>query len=329
MRLLVLGGTEFVGRAFVDEALASGWDVTVFNRGKHAPPPTVTALRGDRAEAGGLAALGTGEWDVVVDTWSWAPSAVRDAAALLAGRAGHYVYVSSRSVYTYPTAAGAGEDAPVVEASADDGDEAGYARFKAGGELAAVAAFGERALLARAGLVLGPYENIGRLPWWLSRIARGGPVLAPGPAGLPLQYVDARDLAQWCLEAAGDGLGGAYNVVSPSGFATMEELLETCVRVTGSGAELRWVEPEAILAAGVAPWTDLPIWLQGDDHDSMHRGDVSKAVAAGLRFRPVAETVADTWDWLRSIGGRAPMRTDRPPVGLDPKVEATLLELGG
>ncbi|HUR05975.1 MAG TPA: NAD-dependent epimerase/dehydratase family protein [Nonomuraea sp.] len=329
MRLLVLGGTEFVGRAFVDEALASGWDVTVFNRGTHAPPPKVTALRGDRAEPDGLAALGTGEWDVVVDTWSWAPSAVRDAAALLAGRAGHYVYVSSRSVYTYPMAAGAGEDAPVVAASADDGDDADYARFKAGGELAAVAAFGERALLARAGLILGPYENIGRLPWWLSRIARGGPVLAPGPAALPLQYVDTRDLAQWCLEAAGDGLGGAYNVVSPSGFVTMEELLETCVRVTGSGAELRWVEPEVILAAGVEPWTDLPIWLQGDDHDAMHRGDVSKAVAAGLRFRPVAETVADTWDWLRSIGGQAPMRTDRPAVGLDPKVEATLLELGG
>lgn len=329
MRLLVLGGTEFVGRVFVDEALAAGWDVTVFNRGTHAPPPTVTALRGERTKPGGLAALERGEWDVVVDTWSWAPSAVRDAATLLAGRAGHYVYVSSRSVYDYPMAAGSGEDAPVVAASADDGDDVGYAQLKAGGELAAVATFGERALLARAGLVLGPYENIGRLPWWLTRIARGGPVLAPGPAELPLQYVDARDMAQWCLEVAKDGLGGAYNVVSPSGFVTMEELLRTCIDVTGSGAELRWVAPEPILAAGVRPWTDLPIWLEGDDHDSMHRTDVSKAVAAGLRFRPVAETVADTWAWLRSIGGRAPMRPDRPPVGLDPKVEAALLGLDG
>ena len=109
----------------------------------------------------------------------------------------------------------------------------------------------------------------------------------------------------------------------------MEELLRTCIDVTGSGAGPWWVEPEPILAAGVEPWTDLPIWLLGEDHDSMHRADVSKAVAAGLRFRPVAETVADTWAWLRSIGGRAPMCRYRPPVGLDPKVEAALLGLDG
>lgn len=320
MRLLVLGGTEFVGRAFVSEALALGHDVTVFNRGTHEPPPGVTALRGDRTRPGGLGALAGGEWDVVADTWSWAPSAVRDAATLLAGRAGHYVYVSSRSVYTLPVPYGAGESAPLVE-----GGEDGYAEMKAGGELAATAAFGGRALLARAGLILGPHENIGRLPWWLTRIARGGPVLAPEPADLGLQYVDARDLARWCLDAAGDGVGGAFNVVSPPGFVTMRELLECCVRVTGSAAELRWTGEEAILAAGVRPWTDLPIWMTGDGHAFVHGGDVSKAVAAGLRFRPVEETVADTWAWLRSIGGRAPLRPDRPAVGLDPDVEAALL----
>ncbi|MEV4105529.1 reductase [Nonomuraea sp. NPDC049649] len=320
MRLLVLGGTEFVGRAFVSEALALGHDVTVFNRGTHEPPPGVTALRGDRTRPGGLGALAGGEWDVVADTWSWAPSAVRDAATLLAGRAGHYVYVSSRSVYTLPVPYGADESAPLVE-----GGEDGYAEMKAGGELAATAAFGGRALLARAGLILGPHENIGRLPWWLTRIARGGPVLAPEPADLGLQYVDARDLARWCLDAAGDGVGGAFNVVSPPGFVTMRELLECCVRVTGSAAELRWTGEEAILAAGVRPWTDLPIWMTGDGHAFVHGGDVSKAVAAGLRFRPVEETVADTWAWLRSIGGRAPLRPDRPAVGLDPDVEAALL----
>ncbi|MFC5820565.1 NAD-dependent epimerase/dehydratase family protein [Nonomuraea harbinensis] len=324
MRLLVLGGTEFVGRAFVTEALALGHDVTVLNRGTHEPPAGVTALRGDRARPDGLDALAGGEWDVVADTWSWAPSAVRDAASLLAGRAGHYVYVSSRSVYAPPVPYGADESAPVVEGS-PDGGEGGYAEMKAGGELAATAAFGGRALLARAGLIIGPHENIGRLPWWLSRIARGGPVLAPEPAGLGLQYVDARDLARWCLEAALDGVGGAFNVVSPPGFVTMRELLETCVRVTGSDAELRWTSEEAILAAGVQPWTDLPIWLTGEGHAFVHGGDVSRAVAAGLRCRPVEETVADTWAWLRSIGGRAPVRPDRPAVGLDPDVEATLL----
>ncbi|TMR09787.1 NAD-dependent epimerase/dehydratase family protein, partial [Nonomuraea turkmeniaca] len=150
MRVLVLGGTEFVGRAVVEEALRLGWDVTVFNRGSHEPPEGVTALRGDRTAAGGLAALEHGQWDVVVDTWSWAASAVRDTASLLAGRAAHYVYVSSRSVYTDPLPFGSDESAAVVDASADDDDGSNYARNKAGAELGAVAAFGDRALLARA-----------------------------------------------------------------------------------------------------------------------------------------------------------------------------------
>ncbi|MEV0594583.1 NAD-dependent epimerase/dehydratase family protein [Nonomuraea cavernae] len=326
MRLLVLGGSEFVGRAFVDEALSLGHDVSMFNRGTHEPPAGVTALRGDRTAPGGLTAIERGEWDVVVDTWAWAPSAVRDAARLLADRAGHFVYVSSRSVYHFPMPAGADETAPLVEGSPDDEVAVEYARVKMGGELAAVAAFGDRALLARAGLILGPHENIGRLPWWLHRVARGGPVLAPGPADLGLQYIDTRDLALWCLSAAERGLSGPYNMVSPPAFTTMGELLEACVQVTGSDARLRWAEPETILAAGVQPWIDLPIWLTGEDHDALHQGDVSKAVAAGLRCRPVEETVADTWAWLRGLPGPPPTRADRPPLGLDPEVEAKLLE---
>ncbi|GAA2214054.1 SDR family oxidoreductase [Nonomuraea monospora] len=321
----MLGGTGFVGRVFVDEALAAGWEVTTFNRGSHEPPAGVTALRGDRSAPGGLAELERGEWDVVVDTWSLAPSAVRDAAALLAGRAGSYVYVSSRSVYAEPVPYGADEGAPVVAASADD-DAADYARNKAGGELGAVAAFGERALLARAGLIIGPHENVGRLPWWLNRIARGGPVAAPGPADRGIQYIDVRDLAVWCLEAAARGVGGAFNLVSPLGAVTMRDMLETCVKVIGSDAELRWIEPERLLAAGVEPWVGLPFWLVGADYDFLHGGDVGKAVAQGLRVRPVAETVADTWAWLRGLGGQAPQRADRPLKGLDPELEAWILE---
>ncbi|MFD8590621.1 NAD-dependent epimerase/dehydratase family protein [Streptomyces sp. NPDC059637] len=326
MRLLILGGTEFVGRAVTDEALGRGWDVTVFHRGSHAPPPGVTELLGDRTARGGLAALEKGEWDAVVDTWSWAPSAVRDAARLLAGRAGSYAYVSSGSVYTFPVPAGSDEDAPVVGASPDDDGESDYPRAKRGGELAALDAFGDRALLVRAGLILGPRENIGRLPWWLRRIARGGPVPAPGPRSLELQYVDARDLAAWTLDAAVAGLGGPFNVVSPPGHTTTGELLEACVRVTGSDAELRWTDPERILAAGVEPWSDLPVWAPpGELHDALHRSDVSRALGAGLRCRPVAETVADTWEWLRSLDGEPPQRPDRPPVGLSPEQEARLL----
>ncbi|MEI7034614.1 NAD-dependent epimerase/dehydratase family protein [Streptomyces pratensis] len=330
MRLLVLGGTEFVGRAVTDAALARDWQVTVFHRGRHAPPPGVSVLTGDRTgRAGGLTALaGSDEvWDLVVDTWSGAPAAVRDAARLLSGRAGHYAYVSSRSVYAFPAAAGLDEDGPVVAgASPDEDGDVPYDRAKRGGELAALDAFGDRALLARAGLIIGPGENIGRLPWWLSRTARGGPVIAPGPRTAELQYVDARDLAEWLLDASARGLHGAYNTVSRPGHTTMGELLDACVDVTGADAELRWTDPEVLTSAGVEPWSDLPIWLpEGELHDSLHRGGHVKAYAAGLRCRPVAETVADTWSWMCDRGGVAPRRADRPSVGLDPLLEAKLL----
>jgi 2'-hydroxyisoflavone reductase len=330
MRLLMLGGTEFVGRAVTEAALARGWRVGVFHRGRHEPPAGVEVLHGDRTAEGGLAALAHGEWDAVVDTWSGAPRAVRDAARLLAGegRAGQYVYISSRSVYAEPFAAGLDETAPLVEASAGDAD-AGYARAKRGGELAAGEAFGERALLVRAGLILGPRENIGRLPWWLLRMARGGAVPAPGPRELAVQYIDVRDLAEWVLDATARGLSGPYNLVSPPGHTTMGELLETCLRVTRGDAELHWKSPESVLAAGAEPWTGLPVWLPPGtpEYDHLHQGDVSRALAAGLRCRPVQETVADTWTWLQRLGGRAPLRADRSPVGLDERTEAALLAM--
>ncbi|MBY8878882.1 NAD-dependent epimerase/dehydratase family protein [Actinacidiphila acidipaludis] len=327
MELLVLGGTEFVGRAVVEEAVGRGWQVTVFHRGRHPAPAGVRVLTGDRE--GDLGALAEGRWDAVVDTWSGAPGAVRASAELLKGRVGGYAYVSSRSVYAYPTPAGLDESAPVVE-GAEDAEDADYAAVKRGGELAALKAFGDRALLARAGLVLGPWENIGRLPWWLNRIARGGEVLAPGPRDLGLQYVDARDLAAWMLDALAAGLGGPYNVVSEPGHTTMGELLEECVAVTGSSAVLRWIPPEVVEAAGIEPWTELPVWLPpGELYDTLHRGDVSKALAAGLRCRPVADTVADTWAWLRSLPGPPPQRPDRPAAGLPAAREAAALALLG
>ncbi|MCL6732612.1 NAD-dependent epimerase/dehydratase family protein [Streptomyces neyagawaensis] len=342
MRLLMLGGTEFVGRAVVESALARGWEVTVFHRGRHEPPAGVRSLLGDRTAPDGLAALvdasaavaasGEGGWDVVVDTWSAAPRAVRDTARLLAGTAGRYVYVSSCSVYAWPPAAGSDESAPVVQGAAADAGQTDYARDKRGGELAAVEAFGaDRSLLVRAGLILGPYENIGRLPWWLGRVARGGPVLAPGPRDLPLQYIDVRDLAGWVLDAVERGASGAYDVAGPPGTTTMGELLDACVRVTGGPADLRWTPAEAVLGAGIEPWTQLPVWVpEGSDlHGALHQRDVSRAVREGLRCRGVEETVRDTWEWLLSLDGVAPQRPDRPVVGLDPEVEAKVLGVQG
>ncbi|KFG75868.1 reductase [Streptomyces mutabilis] len=324
----MLGGTEFVGRAVVEAALGHGWEVTVLHRGRHAPPPGVRALHGDRTAPDGLAALADGTWDAVVDTWSAAPRAVRDSARLLRGRVGRYVYVSSCSVYAWAPPAGYTEDAPLVEGASADAGQSDYARDKRGGELAVLDAFGaDRSVSVRAGLILGPYENVGRLPWWLNRVADGGPVLAPGPRDLPLQYIDVRDLSDWILGAVRRELSGPYNLISPSGHATMGALLEACARVTAGAAELRWTDPETVLAAGIEPWTQLPVWTPPDSdlHEALHQADVSRALATGLSCRPVGDTVTDTWAWLRSIGGTAPRRPDRPPVGLDGETEAKAL----
>ncbi|MEU9475169.1 NAD-dependent epimerase/dehydratase family protein [Streptomyces sp. NPDC048191] len=332
MRLLVLGGTEFVGRAVVEAALGRGWEVAVFHRGRHQPPPGVRSLHGDRTAPDGLAALAadTGTWDAVIDTWSAGPRAVLDAARLLRGRAARYVYVSSRSVYAWPWPSldGPAEAGAPVEGAAADAGPTDYARDKRGGELAAVEAFGAPdSLLVRAGLILGPHENVGRLPWWLARIARGGPVLAPGPRELPVQFIDARDLAGWLLGAVEQALSGPYDLIGPPGHSTMGEVLDLCVRVTGADAELRWTGPEAILAAGIEPWTELPVWVPpgSELYACVHRTDVSRALATGLVCRPAAETVADTWRWLTEIGGEAPLRPDRTAKGVDPEVEARVL----
>ncbi|MEU4424866.1 NAD-dependent epimerase/dehydratase family protein [Actinoplanes sp. NPDC024001] len=319
MRILVLGGSGFVGRAVASEAVARGDTVTVFNRGRRDPVPGTHLLPGDRESPGGLAALDDGTWDAVVDTWSADAAAVAATARLLSGRAGHYTYISSRSVYRYGDPAPLAEDSPLCEL-----DDPGYAGDKLRGEHAA-AEFTGPLLLARAGLILGPHEDVGRLPWWLRRLHRGGPTLAPGPRELPLQYIDVRDLALFVLDAAAAGRTGPYNLVSEPGHTTMGELLTIAAEVTGGHAELRWTDPQTILDAGIEAWTHLPIWLPpGPDHDFMHRGDVTKALRAGLRCRPARDTVTDTWRWLSSLPGDPPLRADRPPVGLAPDVEAKL-----
>jgi len=332
MRILVLGGTHHVGRAVVESALARGDQVTTLSRGASGPPALGASPRfADRTDPVSLAAaLGDDEWDAVVDTWSLAPRVVLDSARLLAGRAGHYTYISSRSVHVWPIPVGAGESAPVVDADPADDDASDYSAAKRGGELAAQEGFGGPVLLPRPGLILGPYERVGRLPFWLRRIRSGGRVPCPGPAGRPLQYIDARDLAEWVLAAAARGLTGEFNTVSRPGHTTMRELLEQCRTVTGSDAELVWVNPEAVAAAGVAPWTELPIWVPPTgEYAGLHEADVSAAYSAGLRCRPVAETVADTWAWLLAEGLPAPAHPGRAAGGMDAAAEQRLLEQAG
>jgi 2'-hydroxyisoflavone reductase len=319
-RLLVLGGSGFVGGALVAEGLARGWEVTTFNRGQRKPADII----GDRHDPATLTPLMRRDWDVVADTWSGAPHAVRDSAAALAERAGHYVYISSGSVYGSPLPIGLDEDAPTATAHPDDGD-GDYAANKRGAELAVLGAFDDRALIARAGSIVGPGDDVGRLLWWLTRMSDGGDVLAPGPRNLPQQFIDVRDLARFVL----DDHVGTYNVVSRPGHTTMEGLLEACVTAAGApGTRLIWLQPEQVAAAGIEPWSELPLWLPpGHEVEGLLGMDVARAHGAGLRCRPVAETVADTWRWMGSLPGPPFLRSDPPPGLPAAKEQAALHHL--
>lgn len=323
MDLLVLGGTRFVGRALVADALSRGWHVTALNRGTADLPDGVRHLRADRTDpAGFAAAVADGRWDLAVDTWSGDPAVATATAAALAGRVRRLGYVSSRSVYVWGEHRD--ESSPVV-----DGDPGArgvaYDEAKRGAELGVLAAFPD-ALLARAGLVLGPYEDVGRLPWWLARTAAGGRTVAPGRPDRPLQYVDARDLAAWMLGALADGVTGPVDVASASGHATTRTLLEACVAATGSAAELVWVDEDRLAAAGAQPWTDLPAWVpETGEFAGFMESDTSLAARTGLVCRPVGETVADTWAWMRTAGVPA-QRADRPVHGLPAEIERALLD---
>jgi nucleoside-diphosphate-sugar epimerase len=331
MRLLVLGGTRHVGRAYVETALALGHEVTTLNRGTGVRTSGVEARTADRTDPVALAAaLGDDTWDAVFDTWSSEPVAVRHSARLLADRVGHYGYVSSRSVYTWPIAPGADESAPVVDGDPGSADAEDYAAAKRGGELAVLESFAGRSLLARCGLILGPYEVVGRLPWWLGRIARGGRVPAPGPRSRGLQYVDARDLAAFMIAAAENHVTGTLDTVSAPGHSTIGELLKTCVQVTGSDAELVWLTPEQVAAAGVGGWTELPIWVPPTGElAGLHEADTAAAGRAGLVCRPVAATVADTWAWVQAEGFPQGSSGRAGQLGTSADQEAALLSAAG
>ena len=327
MRLLVLGGTHHVGRAFVEAGLARGDDVTTVNRGLSGPDTAGAETRhADRLVAGSLAeALGDDEWDARrrhVVARAGRRAGVGPAAAG-ASRPPTATSPPDRSTPGRsrwgPTRAPRSSTATRARPTADD-----YAAAKRGGELAVLSEFDGDVTLARAGLILGPYEIVGRMPFWLNRIAAAGPggrVPAPGPRDRPLQLVDCRDIADWVL---GSRPVGTFNTVSRPGHATIGQVLDACNDVTGAQADLVWLTPETIEAAGVAPWTELPIWLPPTgEYAGLHDCDVSAALAAGLSCRPIEQTVADTWAWLQREG--LPERpTNRVGTPMDAAAEARL-----
>jgi 2'-hydroxyisoflavone reductase len=321
MRLLVLGGTKFLGRAAVEAALARGDEVTLFNRGETNPElfPEIEKLRGDRD--GDLGALEGREWDAVIDPSGYVPRVVRESAELLRGSVGHYLFVSSASVYAEPYEAGFDESAPVqvLEDPASEEVMRDYGALKMACERVVAEIFPDAHTNVRAGLIVGPNDPTGRYTYWPLRVALGAEVLAPGPAERGIQFIDVRDLGAWLVEACASGATGAFN-------ATFEPISFTDMLAACGEAEITWVDDDFLVEHGVEPFTELPLWIPGPDAAFLQMS-VAKAVAAGLRFRPLEETARDTLTWAQEAGEQ--LVNDRGNrqgrAGLDPAREAELL----
>jgi 2'-hydroxyisoflavone reductase len=307
MRLLVLGGTKFLGRHAIDAALGAEHEVTLFTRGKTNPElfPEAEHLRGDRD--GGLGALEGRSWDGAVDTSGFVPRIVRQSAELLRDSVQRYVFVSSISVYD-DFSAPVDESSPVARLDDPSSEEVleHYGALKAACEEVVEGAYGDRSARVRAGLIVGPHDATDRFTYWPRRIAAGGDVLCPRNPEAPVQFVDARDLGAWLVKLALEGPGGVFNATGPAERLSFVELLDRMRATIGSDANLVWTDEQRILAADVQPWTELPLWLPGSEHAGMARADISRALAAGLTFRPLEETIADTLAWDGTVPGDRP-----------------------
>ena len=316
MRLLVIGGTRFIGKHVVETALAAGHEVTLVHRNPTDLFPDARHVLADRD--GDLSALAEGEWDATVDVCAYLPRQVRSLAAALGGRGGHHVLVSSVSVYADPPGPGGDESSALLPAAGDDVVEVTgetYGSLKVSCEIAATEEHGDEVALVRPTYVVGPDDYTGRFPWWVRRMQRGGEVLAPGAPDHPAQVVDVRDLAELVLTLATERLAGPFNAVRPHGM--WAELLEAVAAVAPDGTTLTWVDGEWLVGQGVTAG-DLPLWSEGVAEWASAMSP-ARAEAVGLRHRPLAEVVADTAAWVSD--GRL-----RPGVGLAPEREAELLD---
>jgi 2'-hydroxyisoflavone reductase len=311
LRILILGGTGFIGPYQVHYAVARGHQVTVFNRGRSQAelPAAVEQLTGDRNDD--LRALEGRDWDVVIDNPATLPKWVADVGALLKDRTRHYVYISSVSVYADTSVAGMDEDTPVLPYEGDE-DPMGISRvtgalfgpLKALSEREAEKWFPGRATIVRPGLIVGPGDPTGRFTYWPVRIERGGDVLAPGHGGDPVQIIDARDLSEWIIRMVEQGDVGAYNAVGPRSTLSMAEMLHGIRAVVSGSTPVRfhWVDSDFLEAREVRPWQHMPVWVpSGDDNAGWSRVSIERAVASGLTFRPLATTAADTLAWWHGL----------------------------
>ncbi len=324
MKILILGGTRFLGRHLVESALQRGHEITLFNRGKSNPElfPNVERLTGDRD--GRLSALDGRDWDAVIDTCGYLPRIVALSARMLAAHTAHYTFISSISVYADFSQLGLDENAPVAkidDPTVEQITNETYGALKALCEQAVEAEMPGRALVIRPGLIVGPHDPTDRFTYWPMRIASGGELLAPDSPGWETQIIDARDLADWNIRLVEKSVTGTYNATGPARPLTFGEVLDVSQTVSSTLPEILWLPEEYLLTNGVLPWSDLPLWLPGEENAGADKVDIRKALAAGLAFRPLADTIADTIDWARQRPQDHSWR-----AGLKPERERELID---
>lgn len=313
LRILILGGTGFVGPHQVRYALARGHKVTLFNRGRRSQewPAEVEQLTGDRNE-GALDALKGREWDVCIDNPTSIPFWVRDVGKVLKGKVGQYVFVSTISVYAASTALDADETAPLATYAGKDvmketqttlrADMSLYGPLKAACEAEARKWFGDGTTIVRPGLIVGPGDESDRFTYWPVRLAAGGDVVAPGDGSDPVQFIDARDLAEWMIRLVEAKATGIYNATGPDYTMRTDAMLYGIRATNTAGACLNWLPAEFLAEQEVAPWRDMPVWLPGSGETAgFARRNIRRALDKGLTFRPLATTAADTLTWFQQL----------------------------
>ncbi len=327
MKLLVLGGTVFLGRSLVQTALERGHQVTLFNRGMSNPDlfPDVEKLRGDRSSD--LSALGNRRWDAVIDTCGYVPRVVRRSAEKLASSVDRYTFISSLSVYADMSRPGideSGEVGILADPATEEVTGETYGPLKSLCEGVVQTTLPGRSLIVRPGLIAGPFDPTDRFTYWPRRVAMGGEVLVPGRPARGVQFIDVRDLADWILGMVELSRTGLYNANGPEQPLPMGELLEAAKTVSGSDASFTWVSEAFLAQQGVGAWIEVPLWVPETDPENagFFAFDSSKAIEAGLHFRPVADTVRATLDWDAGLPADRPLR-----AGISPEREAELLSL--
>jgi 2'-hydroxyisoflavone reductase len=326
MKILILGGTKFLGRHLVGVALARGHEVTLFNRGITNPNlfPNLETIIGDRGQD--IEKLSDREWDTVIDVAGYVPRIVRLSAQALEKSVKRCVFISSISVYADFKKASMDESYPVGKLEDETIEEVNgetYGPLKALCEKTVQEIYGDRALIIRPGLIVGPHDPTDRFTYWPMRVKRGGDMITPDKPQTPIQIIDVRDLSEFIIKLIEDNASGIYNATGPDYELMMGEFLEACKRVSGSVATFHWASVEFLQEHEVAPWSDMPVWIPDTEEDAgFSRVDISKAINAGLRFRPLEETIRDTINWAETRPTDHKWR-----AGLDPIKEKILLTL--